>query len=169
VSASVALVGFMGAGKTTVGRALARRLDEPFVDSDDVVSAAHGPIPDIFARHGEARFREWEREAVLAAVAAAQSEPRVVSLGGGAVTIDDVREARSRLPPVVWLDAALDVLFARAREGGRPLAGDRRSFAALYETRRALYEAVSTAVVHVSADDEPEAVAARVCEAVTAP
>src|SRR5690606_15424444 len=82
---TLVLVGPMAAGKTSVGRRVARRLGVAFVDTDKRIVATHGPIPAIFAEHGEAHFRDLER----AAVAEALSEGGVISLGGGAVTQAD--------------------------------------------------------------------------------
>ena len=87
----------MGAGKTQVGRLVARRLGVPFVDTDKVLSVRHGTIPALFEQRGEEGFRELERDVVLEQLAAAELGARVVALGGGAVTIDDVREALKRL------------------------------------------------------------------------
>lgn len=150
MSGSVVLVGFMGAGKTQVGRLAARRLNLPFVDTDKVITDRHGPISALFGDSGEEAFREIERAVVLDELAAAELRARVVSLGGGAVTIDDVREALQRLPHVVWLDAPPHVLFARSQSGARPLARDEALFEALYARRRPLYEEVSTAVVRTA-------------------
>jgi shikimate kinase len=149
VTPVVALIGFMGAGKSTVGRSLADRLGVPFTDTDALVTAGHGPIAAIFADRGEATFREWEREEVVLALGSAGSCGGVVSLGGGAVTIADVREALSRLAHVVWLDAPLDLLFARASDGGRPLARDRKAFEGLYASRRPLYAGSATSTVRL--------------------
>src|ERR1051326_3838926 len=81
----VALVGFMGAGKTTVGQALAEHLGWRFVDLDPVIEGRAGlRIPEIFSQHGEARFRELECEALEAAIDSQRSESLVLALGGGA-------------------------------------------------------------------------------------
>ena len=114
----------MGAGKSRIGRLVAQRLGVPFVDTDEVISARHGAIADLFAEHGEEGFRAIEREVVLDELGAAEQGARVVALGGGAVTIDEVRAALRRLPHVVWLDAPPRVLFARTRTSARPLARD---------------------------------------------
>ena len=80
-SSAVVLIGPMGAGKTSVGKRVARRLGRPFIDSDKAIVAEHGPIPAIFAERGESGFRLLERAAVQRALATAG----VVALGGGAV------------------------------------------------------------------------------------
>jgi len=168
VTGSIALVGFMGAGKTQVGRLVARRLQVPFVDTDRLIVARYGAIAGIFDDRGERGFREIEREVVLGELAAAEDGARVVALGGGAVTIDEVREALQRLPHVVWLDAPADVLFARSRSGARPLARDEAVFEALYAQRRALYGGVSTAVVRTAGSERLSWVTDRVIAAVAA-
>ncbi len=163
---SVALVGFMGAGKTRVGRLVARRLGVPFVDTDAVVTERHGPISQLFAERGEEGFRALERAVVVAELEAAAGAGAVVALGGGAVTSADVREALARLPHVVWLDAPADVLFARSQSGTRPLARDAALFEALYARRRPLYREVATAVVTMAGRERPDWVADRVIAAV---
>lgn len=115
------LTGFMGTGKTTVGQVLARRLDRPFVDTDAVIEQRHGPIPEIFAEHGEVRFREIERE-VAAQLA---SERALVIATGGRMLLDPANaEALEATGVVVCLVASVDEILARVAEGGlaaRPL------------------------------------------------
>ncbi len=125
--AAVALVGFMGAGKSAVGRELAATLGLPFVDTDDLIVARAGPIDEIFRTRGESAFRALEAGLVTTALADALDRPCVLALGGGAVLSPEVREALTRLPHVVWLVAPPEVLWARATGPGqaaRPLAGD---------------------------------------------
>ena len=139
---AVALVGFMGAGKSAVGERLAKALALQFVDTDRLIEAIAGPIPEIFADRGEQGFRVLEAEVVTAAITAAQERPCVLALGGGAVLSAEVRAALERLTHVVWLDAPVDVLWARvagAGTHGRPLAADEHAFAALLEAREPLY------------------------------
>ena len=104
----VVLIGPMGAGKTRIGRSVAKQLDVGFLDTDKMVVAEHGPIADIFDSAGEAAFRELEREA------------GVVSLGGGAVldadTAADLEERR-----VVLLTVSAEAVAARLASGSRPL------------------------------------------------
>lgn len=145
------LVGFMATGKSVVGRAAAARLGLPFVDTDLVIEAAHGPIPAIFARGGEQLFRELEYDAVVDVLSAPGADGRpLVALGGGAVTIAAVRTALAGAPLVVWLQAPADVLWERARrapQGTRPLAEDKAAFRALLAEREALYREVAGAAV----------------------
>jgi shikimate kinase len=148
--ATAVLVGFMASGKSAVGRMAAERLDLGFVDTDEVIEASHGPIAAIFARGGEALFRDVERTLVLGVLAEAGPEKQLVALGGGAVTISAVRTALSGPGLVVWLTAPADVLWERARrapQGTRPLAEDEAAFRALLAERDALYREVAGAIV----------------------
>jgi shikimate kinase len=126
-SRSVVLVGPMGSGKSTVGRALARRLETTHVDTDDlVVQAAGMSIEEIFERDGEEHFRTLE----TAALAGALASPAVVSTGGGIVVTPANRTLlHSADAFVVWLDGSIDALTARVGSGrGRPLLqGDVRA------------------------------------------
>lgn len=117
---TVALVGLMGAGKTAVGMALARRLGVPFRDSDaEIVKAANMSIAEIFARDGEAFFRRKEAQ-ILARLL--RGEPAVLSTGGGAFLAEANRAAISREGVSVWLKADLDLLWSRVRhKNTRPL------------------------------------------------
>ena len=168
MTGSIALIGFMGAGKTQVGRLVARRLRVPFVDTDKVLSVRHGAIPALFEQRGERGFRDLERAVVLEQLAAAELSERVVALGGGAVTIDDVRQALKRLPHVVWLDAAPEILFGRLRPDTRPLARDKARFVELYDERRPLYDEVATVEVRTTGGERLALVAERVLGEVAA-
>jgi shikimate kinase len=133
------LVGFMGAGKTTVAHALARRLGWRAVDVDELIEQReHLLVAEIFSRHGEAYFRAVER-----AVLFDQLPPRhlVVATGGGTFADSQNRSAISRDGVSVWLDVPLDRLIERLpADGRRPLAADRPGFERLYHQRRATYE-----------------------------
>jgi shikimate kinase len=107
---SVVLIGPMGAGKTSVGRKTAKALCVGFFDTDLAITRAHGPIPQIFAAHGERRFREWEREAVQEGLATSG----VVALGGGAVLDPDTREDLGG-HPVILLTVDPRTVAARIR------------------------------------------------------
>lgn len=135
----VYLVGFMAAGKTTVGRALARRLDWQTVDIDELIEARERmTVADIFARRGEAYFRAVERS-----VLADQLAPRhvVVATGGGTFADPQNRAAINRDGVSVWLDVPIDRLIARIpADGRRPLAADRAGFERLYHHRLAAYQ-----------------------------
>ncbi|WP_370501679.1 shikimate kinase [Rhodovulum sulfidophilum] len=145
---TVVLVGLMGAGKTAVGTALARRLGAPFLDSDaEIVKAANMTIPEIFARDGEAFFRAREAEVIARLLRAA---PGVLSTGGGAFMGAANREAISELGVSVWLDAGLDLLWQRVRhKDTRPLLRTPDPYATLagfYHERRPVYAQADLAV-----------------------
>jgi shikimate kinase len=165
---AVALVGFMGAGKSAVGRELAAALSLTLVDTDDLIAVEAGPIDDIFRECGESGFRRLEAQVVTGALDAALERPCVLALGGGAVLSAAVREALARLPHVVWLTAPLDVLWARAGMPGeprRPLAVDEAAFRRLLATREPLYRQVATLIVD-TAGGTPAAAAAGIADAV---
>jgi 3-dehydroquinate synthetase/shikimate kinase len=132
----------MGAGKSTVGPQVARLLGRPFVDVDDEVEAAHGPIWELFEREGEAAFRELEAAFVRAVFA--RREPSVVAVGGGAVEtrrlLDDLEAF------VVHLDVGADTAWERVRGSRRPLARDEVEFRRRYDARRPRYAEVADAV-----------------------
>ena len=135
----VYLIGFMGAGKTTVARALARRLDWRIEDIDERVEAREGrAVAAIFARDGEAYFRQVERRVLLDLL-----PPRhlVVATGGGTFADPDNRALINRDGLSVWLDVPLAQVIERIpADGRRPLAADRLQFERLYDTRRAAYQ-----------------------------
>ena len=137
----VALVGFMGAGKTTVGQELARQLNWRFDDLDDLIQAEGTPIEQIFKQRGETAFREMERR-ILASTLASGDRPRVLALGGGAF-LDAGNQARLQSANIatVFLDAPVEELFTRSEQPGvvRPLRRDRDQFYRLYEQRRPEY------------------------------
>ncbi|RPI29763.1 MAG: shikimate kinase [Actinomycetota bacterium] len=141
----------MGAGKSAVGMGVAHRRALPFVDSDALIEEQMGPIAEIFAVHGEEHFRAAERDVCTALLERARAVPMVVSLGGGAVLSEEVREALRGIAHVAWLTAPPDVLWERVAAGGeaaaRPLARDRAAFAALLAEREPLYREVATAIV----------------------
>lgn len=137
----VVLIGPPASGKSRIGKRIARTLDVPFVDTDREIVAAHGPIPQIFAEHGEAVFRQWEREAVIAAL----RQPAVVALGGGAVmtpaTADDLVDQ-----PVALLTITADAAARRLDATSRPLvAGGVDQWVELVARRLATYQALARA------------------------
>ncbi|HEX4159254.1 MAG TPA: shikimate kinase [Rhizomicrobium sp.] len=117
---SVALIGMMGAGKTTVGRRLAGRLDAPFHDADAEIEAAAGcTINEIFARFGEAEFRDGERRVILRLLG---GTPHVLATGGGAILDAATRTRIAENAVSVWLRAPVELLLARVeRRNTRPL------------------------------------------------
>jgi shikimate kinase/3-dehydroquinate synthase len=143
----LALAGFMGAGKTTLGWEVARRLRRPFVDLDKEIEARAGvTIEELFARDGEAEFRAIEGHAAAAVLDS--PEPVVVALGGGAVLSPTTREVLRRRAFTVLLDVDPAVAWERTRSGGRPLAIDESAFHALYRARLPVYEEAADAHAH---------------------
>jgi shikimate kinase len=138
----VVLVGFMGAGKTTVGQALARRLGWRFEDLDKIIEARESrSIAQIFDEDGEDRFRNLERVALQEKLAE-DSGGLVLALGGGAFVDLGTRELLcQRNIPAVWLNASADELFRRCNEPGvvRPLRRNAEQFRQLYEKRISAY------------------------------
>jgi len=122
----VVLIGFMGSGKSSVGRELARRFGAPFVDVDERIESAAGcPIRDLFSREGEPAFREREKAALREALSV---KGCVIATGGGAFADEENRLLLRSYAPVVYLEAAVEVLLERlAGDLGRPLlrGGDR--------------------------------------------
>jgi shikimate kinase len=144
---AVFLIGFMGAGKSSVGRALAARLNWAFEDLDDRIERRERrSVPQIFRESGEAAFRRAEHSALQDLLDGLDEQPRVVSLGGGAyVQTRNVALLTSAGVPIIFLDAAIEVLWERCckqeNETGaeRPLLRDPDQFRQLYETRRLIY------------------------------
>lgn len=138
------LIGFMGAGKTSVGRALASRLGWNFCDLDQVIeSREHKTVAEIFAGQGEEEFRAAETAALNELLQdASRRNDLVVALGGGAFAQPQNRDALQRAGAVtVLLEAPLEELRRRCNAEGaiRPLAKDEKQFAELFESRGAAY------------------------------
>ena len=117
---SIVLVGLMGAGKSTIGRRLAQRLDLAFVDADaEIEQAAGKSVQDIFRDHGEASFREGERRVIARLL---ESGSQVLATGGGAFMNEETRNNISRRAIAVWLKADIELLMKRVRRrDNRPL------------------------------------------------
>lgn len=138
---SIVLIGMMGAGKSSVGRCLQRRIGLARLDTDEIVATKFGlSIPEIFSRHGEDRFRQLETEA-LAELAPAESA--IIVTGGGIVLREENVDLIKRLGTVVWLAAEEDTLFERAsRRGNRPLLqteDPRKTLSEMLRVRAPLY------------------------------
>jgi len=138
---SIVLVGMMGAGKTSIGRRLARALGWPFKDADAAIELAAGTtIANIFAEIGEAAFRAKERQVIARLL---RGERAVLALGGGAFMDPETRALVREMGRSVWLRADLDALVRRtARPGKRPLLAEgdpRATLARLLEQRAPVY------------------------------
>jgi shikimate kinase len=133
------LVGFMGAGKTTVARALARRLGWRAEDVDEWIEARErATVAEIFAQRGEPYFRAAEREAVRRLLAL---DHTVVATGGGTYADPDNRAVINASGVAVWLDVPWTTAIERVpSDGRRPLAADRGRFETLYHARRQAYQ-----------------------------
>jgi shikimate kinase len=121
---SIVLVGFMGAGKSRIGRLLAGRLRLPFVDTDTAIEETYRlSIADIFRQCGEAEFREAERRLIAHLIG---EGPKVIALGGGAFIDAKNRDTLNRAALTIWLDAPLQLILSRLkRSTTRPLASNR--------------------------------------------
>jgi shikimate kinase len=139
VTDKIYIVGFMAAGKTTLARALARRLEWRAEDIDERIEARERrTIAAIFAREGESYFREIERQVLYDLL---PSRHVVVATGGGTFVDADNRAAINRDGVSIWLDIPLDQVIRRIpTDGRRPLAADRVQLEALYARRRLAYE-----------------------------
>ncbi len=159
-----ALAGFMGAGKTSVGRALAQQMGWHFTDLDSRIEEFSGlEIPDFFERLGEVHFRAVEHQLLQAAVReAGDRDPgTVIALGGGTFAQpQNIEFLRASGVSVVWLECPLDLLFSRcATVINRPLFRDETGFRTLYSERLPFYQ---QAEFRVDSSDEPRRVAARI-------
>jgi shikimate kinase len=158
----IVLTGFMGSGKTTLGPLLAARLGWSFLDVDDVIEAEAGvTIADIFARHGEAAFRERERE-TIARLAAGDS--LVLALGGGAIENEATRTLLLAAPGtlLVHLEVELATTLKRCQgtEQTRPILADQANLESRYQRRLPLYRMahVSIPVDALTPDEAVEAI-----------
>ena len=144
----ITLTGFMGSGKTTVGKVLADFLGCPFMDLDDlVVKKAGKSIPDIFAQDGEPAFRELEAQVLRKTVAKYAESTAVLALGGGAVLAPASAALLHEKTVCIYLRAALDTLLERlaGETAGRPLAD--ASLADRLASREPLYEKTAHVIV----------------------
>jgi shikimate kinase len=145
----IVLVGLMGAGKSSIGKRLAKYLGIPFADSDEEIERAAGcTISDLFAEHGEESFREGERRVVARLVS---GSPMVLATGGGAFVNAQTRELLNAKAVTVWIDAPIEVLAERVgRNDNRPLLRDGNPveiLARLAEQRRPAYSQAHIRVV----------------------
>ncbi len=139
------LVGYRGTGKSTVARLLAERLGWAWVDADAELEARHGPIPQIFAREGEAVFRDYE-SAILEELC--RGSQQVIATGGGVVLPEANRQRMKQAGTVIWLTADADMIWQRLQAdeaAGRPrpalTIGGREEIVQLLQAREPLYQA----------------------------
>ncbi len=154
------LVGFMGSGKSTVGRSLARHLGWRFADLDeDIESRQQMTISDIFDKLGEEQFRRAESAALERRISyVSRGVPWVIAVGGGCFTHPGNVDLVQNHGVSIWLDAPLEMIRARlAGSAHRPLARDPRQLEALYHSRRPSYEKADYHVV-IAAGGSDEAV-----------
>jgi shikimate kinase/3-dehydroquinate synthase len=139
VDRHIALIGFMGAGKTTIGALVAAQIGRRFIDLDrEIERSLQRTIPEVFQEEGEAAFRVIEAERTLETLW--RERPAVISLGGGAVETPATRKALREHALTVLLEVEVDEAWERVRASARPLAEDAEQFRALYERRQALYD-----------------------------
>jgi shikimate kinase len=151
---TIALVGLMGVGKSTVGRKLAARLHLPFVDADQEIEAAAGlSIPEIFERFGEAHFRDGERRVIARLL---DGTPKVLATGGGAFMHPETRALILERARTVWLDADIDVLAERVqRRDDRPLLKGRAPRDVLAELAAVRNPVYALAPIHIRSQPVP--------------
>jgi shikimate kinase len=151
---SIVLVGLMGAGKSTVGRRLAKRLGLGFVDSDEEIEkAADRSIAEIFDAHGEASFRDGERRVIARLVAGG---PKVIATGGGAFVDPRTRALILSQCIAVWLDADVETLAERVkRRDRRPLLKGREPLPVLRGLADARNPLYAEAHLHVRSGETP--------------
>lgn len=138
----IALIGFMGVGKTTLGRQLAERIGRPFFDLDrEIERSLRRSIPDLFRREGEAAFRIAEAQETLMQLKFGR--PAVLALGGGAIETAPIRKSLREHALTALLEVEVDEAWARVQRSARPLAKDPEQFRRLYERRKGLYEEVA--------------------------
>jgi shikimate kinase len=148
-SETIVLIGPMGVGKTTIGRKLAKALKLPFIDSDNLITDDHGPIPAIFEERGETEFRRLEEKAMEKAIA----NPAVVATGGGAV-LSALTRRRLEAVTVIYLSTDGKHIASRLKNGNRPLIKNGvEDWRRIYEERKPLYE--STADFEINTSGQP--------------
>lgn len=154
-SRSIVLVGMMGAGKSSVGKRLARRLSLPFADADTEIEQAAGmTIPEIFAHHGEPAFRDGEKKVIARLL---ETGPMVLATGGGAFMNADTREAIAKEGVSVWLKAELDLLLRRVRRrDDRPLLKTEDPAGTLARLIELRYPVYAEAAITVISQDVPQ-------------
>lgn len=165
---TIALVGMMGAGKTSIGRRLAARLAVPFRDADHEIETAAGlTVAEIFAKFGEGHFRDGERKVIARLL---EEPPHVLATGGGAFMDESTRAALSQTAFTIWLKAPVQLLMSRVKKREtRPLLKDgdmRATLEKLLILREPVY---AKADMTIDSADEPHGAAVeRIIEALRA-
>ncbi|MFN3322335.1 MAG: shikimate kinase [Bryobacteraceae bacterium] len=160
---AIVLVGFMGSGKSTVGKRLAAKLGWEFCDIDEEIEREQGmTISAIFEKQGEPAFRAIEAEAIRKRVQAlGEGRPTVVALGGGAFVQPGNAEFLLENTVTVWLDIPIEIMRSRVEgHSHRPLACDPKRFEELYHARRPAYARAEYRVAATSSDQAVEAILA---------
>jgi shikimate kinase len=154
IDRSIVLVGLMGAGKSTVGKRLAKRLGMEFVDSDDEIErAADHKIAEIFDRFGESSFRDGERRVIARLI---EGPPKVIATGGGAFLHEETRRLILERCIAIWLDADLETLAERvSRRDHRPLLRDKEPLPLLRELSARRNPIYAEAHLHVRSQPSP--------------
>ena len=159
------LTGFMGAGKTSVGQALAGRLDVPFADLDLAIESRAGrTVREIFAEGGEPAFRQLEHETLLGLLERPELLDLVLATGGGTAAVEPTAGLLRAAGVTVWLNppfAAIVERIGALGKGDRPLFRDETQAWALYRQRLPAYRRCDLQV-DVAADESPDEVAARI-------
>lgn len=150
----VVLVGMMGVGKTSIGKSLAVRLGLSFVDADDEIEKAAGlSITEIFAKFGEAYFRDGERRVIARLI---EGAPKVIATGGGAFVNDETRALILARATSIWLDADVQVLADRvSRRNHRPLLKGKDPVTVLTELGQVRNPLYAAANLHIRSDTSP--------------
>ena len=142
----IVLIGPMGVGKTTIGRKLAKALKVPFVDTDNLITDEHGPIPAIFEERGEQEFRRLEEKAMEKAI----RETAVVATGGGAV-LSSVTRKRLKDVTVIYLSTDGKHIASRLKNGNRPLLQNGvEDWRRIYDERKPVYLEASDFEINTS-------------------
>jgi shikimate kinase len=165
---SIVLVGLMGAGKSTVGRRLARRLQLDFIDSDEEIErVADHCIAEIFERFGEASFRDGERRVIARLI---EGKPKVIATGGGAFLDQETRRLILDRCIAIWLDADLDILAERvSRRDQRPLLRGKEPLPVLQTLAEVRNPVYAEAHLHIRSQPAPhERAVERILEALAA-
>lgn len=148
----IALVGFMAAGKSTIGRKLARKLRIGFLDIDDLIVRDHGPIDEIFCRQGEPAFRRYEYQTIARVL---DDEAAVLALGGGAVTYSPTRNLLRKRAYRVFIKVAPERILGRLRRSAavRPLLGSQPSLSRINDLYASRFAAYANADLTIEATD----------------